>query len=317
VEQFAGMFLRGNPFLAITSLVGYQFARDERDVVEIAEKLGETRSPLTVDELLELLRDPRFNVRFETIISIARTRPDPRLTEALLQVLNGTELALSTIADWALGRIGDHQAREALYQGLDAPYHSIQAHSARALGALGDIEAIPLLMQRLERETDKGLQMAYASALGKLQAREATGALLALLDTFENEGARLELALSLARLVGNEGHFIYLVREAPADPGTVTSRAVSAFKKKIRRDPLSKTLEPALEVCANALARGELQKGAHLISDLIDHLPAEKFDPTSLMILRECAERLKVVEEARQLGYILLTLHTLEIGWQS
>lgn len=317
VEQFAGMFLRGNPFLAITSLVGYQFARDERDVVEIAERLGETRSPLTVDELLELLKDPRFNVRFETIISIARTRPDPRLTEALLQVLNGTELALSTIAAWALGRIGDWQAREALSQGLDAPYHSIRAHSARALGALGDTGAIPLLMERLERETDKGLQMAYASALGKLQAREATRALLDLLDTFENEGARLELALSLARLVGNEGHFIRMVREAPDDPGTITAQAASALKKKIRRDRLSESLEPAIEASASALARGELQTGAHLLSELIDQVPAEKFEPTSLAILQECGEKLKTVEAARQLDYILLALHTMEIAWQS
>jgi HEAT repeat protein len=300
----------------VSSLVGYQFAHDERDVVEIAERLGETRSPLTVDELLELLKDPRFNVRFETVISIARTRPDPRLTEALLQILNGTELALSTISAWALGRIGDHQAREALYQGLDSPYHSIRAHSARALGALEDAEAVPILLQRLNQEADKGLQMAYASALGKLQAREATGNLLTLLNTFENEGARLELALSLARLAGNEGHFIRLVREARADPGTVTARAVDALRKKLRKEHVNGTLEPALEVCIDTLARGELEKGAQALSELICQLPPERFNPTCLAILQDCAEKLKSVEASR-LEYTLLALHTIDVGWQS
>ena len=38
---------------------------------------------LTVEELLEGLRDPRFNVRFESIISIARMEPDLRLVEGL------------------------------------------------------------------------------------------------------------------------------------------------------------------------------------------------------------------------------------------
>jgi hypothetical protein len=214
-----------------------------------------------------------------------------------------------------LGRIGDRQAREALYRGLDAPYSSIQAHSARALGALGDTEAIPLLMQRLACETDKGLQMAYASALGKLKAREATGLLLDLLDTFENEGARLELALSLARLVGNEGGFIRLVREARADPGTVTARALTAFKKKTRKEAAGKHLEPALDRCAETLARGDLSEGARLLGDLSEQLPPEKFDETCLTILHDCADKLKIFE-ARRLEYILLTLHTMEIGWR-
>ena len=44
----------------------------------MTERLGVARSPLTVDELLLALHDPRFPVRFEAIVSIARRRPDPR-----------------------------------------------------------------------------------------------------------------------------------------------------------------------------------------------------------------------------------------------
>jgi hypothetical protein len=173
------------------------------------------------------------------------------------------------------------------------------------------------LLERLERETDKGLQMAYASALGKLQAKESTGTLLALLNSFENEGARLELALSVARLAGNEGHFIRLVREAPADPGTVTARAVDALKKKIRRDiGGNEALEAAMDACAEALARNEMEKGAEALSELIVQLPPERFDATGLAILQDCAQKLKSAEVQR-LEYILLALHTIEVGWQS
>jgi len=315
VEEFAGLFLRGNPLLAMTSLVEYHFAKDERSVVQVTERLGQTRSPLTVDELLEALADPRFNVRFEAIISIARTRPDPRLTEALIGILNGTELALSVVAAWALGRVGDLTAIHALRDGLDSPYHSIQAHCVRALGTLEDKEIAPVLLQRLAAETDKGLQMAYASSLGKMGIDEATVPLLALLHDTQNEGARLELALSLARLVGDEGHFIELVRQSRADFATTTAQAVSALKKKLGKEASANELLSIITRCADTLARDDQAQGATLLKQLIQTRPQIKFDDTAHLILQECARRLADFKIDRP-EYLLLALHVLEIGWE-
>ena len=39
--------------------------------------------------------------------------------------------------------MGDERALEALREGLNAPYRSVQAHCARALGTLGAIETFP------------------------------------------------------------------------------------------------------------------------------------------------------------------------------
>ena len=83
VGQFAGMFFRGNLLLAMESLISFQFAHDERSIVYSTERLGYSRSPLTVEELLEALSDPRFYVRFEAIVSIARRNPDDRFINAL------------------------------------------------------------------------------------------------------------------------------------------------------------------------------------------------------------------------------------------
>src|SRR5690606_11796686 len=133
------------------------------------ERLGQAHSLLTIDELLESLQDPRFFVRFETVVSIARSDPpDPRYVNALTQILEGTELSLTVLAAWALGRIGDIEAREALRKGLNSEYRSIRAHCARALGSLSDTTIVPELLERLEYESDTGLQMAYASALGSM-----------------------------------------------------------------------------------------------------------------------------------------------------
>ena len=38
----------------------------------MAERLGRAKSPLALDELINTLEDPRFNVRLEAIVSLAR-----------------------------------------------------------------------------------------------------------------------------------------------------------------------------------------------------------------------------------------------------
>lgn len=199
---------------------------------------------------------------------------------------------------------------------LTPPYHSIQAHSARALGALGDTEIVPNLIARLEPETDKGLQMAYASALGKLGATQAVDLLLALFDKTTNAGARLELALCLARLVGNEHHFIHLVRRLREDLGTAAAQAVLNFKKKIdRNSTVANELDPLLSQCAEAFAREDFAPAlAHL--ETVTRLVADHhYKEAAGKILNHSAAHLVEVG-VEHIGYLLVTLHTLDVGWQ-
>ncbi len=314
VGEFAAMFFRGNPFMAMESLIRYYRAKDERAAVSMTERLGRTQSPLTVDELLEALSDPRFYVRFEAIVSIARRGPDPRLMEALIEVLNGDEPALSTVSAWALGRIGDERALQPLREGLGARYRSVQAHCARSLGTLGDIDSAPMLLERLEDEMDTGLQIAYASALGNLGAEEAVPKLLSLLRSKKNEGLRQELALSLARIAGDEHHFIQLLRHARTEFGTVTSQAVAAVKKTMIEFKIdSCDLLTEMDACADALARDDLERGVELLSKVIGCLPEAEFEKIPTAILHECAERLDEYGTER-VEYALLALHTMDVG---
>jgi MFS family permease len=313
MSEFAGIFLRGNPFLAMSSMIRYHLARDEHSAVLMTERLGQAKSPLTVDELLEALEDPRFNVRFEAIIAISRMPPDPRLIEALVTILEGSELALTVIAAWALGRMGDERALDPLRRSLDSDYRSVRAHSARALGALRDREMISQLLARLETETDKGLQMAYASALGNLHAQEAVAPLLALLAETDNRGARLEVALSLARIVGDEHHFIQLLRQVRADPGTALSQAVAAIRKRQEKGAGGSDVDQALTVCEGCLARGEVAEGSRLLAAALRQIPPERLDATGALILAACAEQIEQ-QGAESLDYVLLALHTLQSG---
>lgn len=313
VSEFAGMFTQGNPIFALERMVRYYRARDERAAVVLTEKMGQAKSPLTVDELLEALADPRFNVRLEATISIARMKPHPRLTEALVHVLTGTELALSAMAAWALGRMGDEHAIPALREELDSPYKSIQGQSARALGTLGDREVIPLLHERLKKETDKGLIMAYAAALGNLRATEAIETLFENMRKFENEGARMELALSLARMLGEEHHFIRLLRQVRADAGTAAAQEIMQLRNRLLRS-VSQETRALLSTCSESFAREALDEGIAAIIQMIRAMPPSAYyDELALRLLRPCADGLETYG-AKRLEYLIVALHVLHVG---
>ena len=308
VGAFAGMFVRGNPIMAFESMIRYYRARDERAAVAITERLGVSHSPLTVDELLLALNDPRFNVRFEAIISIARATPDPRYVEALAEILSGTELSLTVVAAWALGRIGDEKAVAALQNGLNSEYRSIRAHCARALGTLGDTSIAPLLLDRLETEPDKGLQMAYASALGSLKSKDAADPLLGLLAGFENPGARMEIALSLGRIVGEDKEFVRLLRQYRNDPGTSMAQALTRMKRGMGSEESTPIFDESIALLAN----NKLDEGVQAFAKLIDYLPPDHLGITSVHILDDCMRHL-AAEGAAHPEYLILALHMLDM----
>lgn len=311
VTRFAGLFLRGNPFLAMQSMIRFHMARDEHATVLMTERLGESKSPLTVDELLASLADPRFHVRFEALVSIARLGPDERLIAALAEILHGPEPALSVLAAWGLGRMADERVAGPLRQALNSTYRSVQAHSSRALGALGDTTVIPILRHRLVYESDYGLRVAYASALGQLAVTEATPEIIALLRESEDEASRMELALALARIVGDEHGFIKLWRQSRLELGTATAQAVTALKKKLERlYPAGTALLAAAGECANCLAHEDLPAGLARLLDLIHALPDRDNIDSHRLILAEAVRQLEQGRGQRE-EYLLLAIHTL------
>lgn len=309
---FAGIFLRGNPFLALESVVRFHLAKDEDAAVRMTERLGTSKSPLTVEELLEALEDPRFNVRFEAVIAVARHGPDQRLMEALVEVLNGPEPALSSVAAWALGRMNDSRAIEPLRQAMQgSKYRSVQAHSIRALGVLTDRDSIPFFLTHIADEQDVGLQLAYSSTLGRLQVVEATDRLLELLVASPSRSSRREMTLDLARIVGNEGDFVALWRQCESEAGTALAQAVLALRKRLDRgESDSSAASSALDRCAQTLARQELEAGVAELAVAITLLPVDGWPAHVTAMLAESARRTQQFGVQR-MEYPILALHTL------
>jgi MFS transporter, NNP family, nitrate/nitrite transporter len=312
--QFAGIFLRGNPVLAMGSMIRFYRAKDEEDAVAITDRMGEIRSRLTVDELLDALADPRFNVRFEAILAIARMPADPRLTEALVQVLQSKSPALSVVAAWAIGRMGAKDAVLPLRTALDSRYRSVQGYSARALATLGDKESAPELLARLAHEADAGLGLAYASALGKLGVNEALPTLLERLAACDDEAMSAELALAVARILGDERGYIQLARAMRSQPGTTYSQTIAHARRHMTRlhrrgEAISAGLQPIEE----DFAHEELDLAAYALGEWMAHAPAAWYSAAGDEVLREVARQLQTFGYKRP-EYLLLGLHTLTAG---
>lgn len=310
--QFVGLFLRGNPVSAVTSMIAHSRARGEMARMRTTESLADSRSPLTVDQLLLALDDPSYNVRFEAIAAIARTRPDDRLTDALIAVLLGPEADLSVSAALALGRIGDLRAVEPLRQSLLSEFPMLAARSARSLGLLGDQQVASLLLARFRDELNLGMRVAYASALGALRVEAALLEMLVFFRQVQGPRQRWELTLAVAQMVGSHADFVHLWRQWRAEPQATLSEALSAIARRCSSDANAATAVRDLEAASVAAAE---EDWAHLSQYLIARINQPPFVTSSqspaFIILNECRGRLS--QSTQRDEYILLTIYILDI----
>jgi HEAT repeat protein len=239
---------------------------------------------------------------------------DPRLTDALVQVLQSKSPALSVVAAWALGKMGAKDAVLPLRAALDSSYRSVQGYSARALGTLGDVEAIPGLLARLDAEQDDGLRLAYASALGKLGVGEALPTLLARLAECDDESMSAELALAVARIVGDERHYIQLARAMRSQPGTTYAQTIGSARRQLTRlHRRGEAITSGLQVVEEMFAHEKLDEASRALGEWMAHAPAGWYRTAGDEVMKHVARQLQEQGYARP-EYVLLGLHTLTAG---
>ena len=310
-RRLAGMFLRGNPIRALESMVQYNFSASEDTRIAITERMGDAGNPLSTYELIEVLNDPSFNVRYEAIHSIGRMPPEPELVDALLIALDEGKSELSFVITRSLGRLGDPRAIEPLRRLLFCGYHLLEANAARALGMLGDNESIPHFLDKLNYESNPVLKIAYISALGHLRANQAIDQIFTVLRQTDNETHRAEIGLALARLAGDEKYYMQHWHSLRANPATITAQALLAMQKQAvstKQDTMARQIES----CAAKFAQGESNPGASQLQEITLHLSQTWPNTPQAQILAQCAAGLAEFGESR-LEIILLSLHTINI----
>lgn len=311
-RRFAGLFLRGNPVRAFNSLVQYNISGTEMTRLLMTERMGDARSPLNTNELIDALNDPSFNVRYQAIASIGRMPPEPELVGALLEVLNEGKSELSFIVIRSLGRLGDPRAIAPLRKLLFSGYHLLEANSARALAMLGDTDSIPYFLEKFRSESNEVLRIAYVSALGKLGSTEAIAEVFALLRQTRIEVQRGEIGLALARIAGDERYYMQHWRSLRSNPNTATAQAILALQKSANRPETARFAELAGQSAEN-FAQGDSTRGVSLLKEMICETPLPESDQALKQILDECTNSLDTFGDTR-IEFILLSLHTLNIA---
>jgi len=315
LTYFASMFITGDPIGAVRAIIGYQFAGYETRRVSLIEKLGQTRSPFNVEELVAALDDPSFNVRYEAVISIARTRRDPRLTAAMVELLDEADQDLRPTVAWALGRMGDHGAAPALRGLLDSPYQLLTAQAARALAMLGDSGSSDRILDLFRAEPDPALRTAYASALGGLGRDDVIDELLAFLHDTPSDASRREVSLAIATLLGKDEQALRLWRRAHDHPGDTLGGVMLGLQRRWRQSPNHRELQSLAGRCARAFGHENLPEAIELLCELVRQLDFARLKPGSAAVVRESAARLQQYGPQRR-EYAALLVHALHVGPQ-
>jgi len=199
VTDFFSIF-RYNP---VRSLMGSRFLYDEDEThrVDLARSLGDSPSPLNLNLLGELLRDPSFEVKQEAIRSLSRSRSTYAGT-ILLDILKDTQRrGLWDLAAWALGEIHYTEAVPALIDCLQPELPGrIRSSAARALGKIGDLRAVDPILNAMHQEREQLYVIAsYAWALLFLDADKRADIAFECILRLRDREERYELLSILSR----------------------------------------------------------------------------------------------------------------------
>jgi hypothetical protein len=314
VRRFAGLFFQGNPFLAAEAILRHSTALEEETRISATEMMGRVKSPLYVEELIQSLYDPSYNVRHEAIVAIAHMSPQDRLVDALVEVLHGKHPDLAVTAAWALGRLGPTHALEPLRAALYSSYPMVAAAAARTLGHLRDRESQAVILERFRTLDPKTpLRTAYAAALGVLRCREATPDLLAYLG--EQEGLAEEVTLALARIIGGERRFIRVWRQTRPDLSAGVARTISGWRGKVKRlKPPRPEIALPVELAFRFFLEGDTAEGIRELRRLMVHIMYEPLPDPLPLILARCS---RMLEEGTgpQEEALLLALHGTSVAF--
>jgi len=306
--EFVSFFFQGNPLLAFSSIVRYHLSEDEGRRMEFTRRMGDAKSRFTVEELLQAVDDPNFNVRYEAVVSMARMPPDRKLINALAMAVRSREPGVSEAACWALGRLGDARGLPVLREMLQCEYALLRSQCARALAKLNDMESTPEIIRAFQQERNDNIRVGYAAALGRMRRKEALPDIVALLRGLADDRLRGDTALAVARIIGGEHHFVRLWKRGRADFETTCAEELLELEAKTAHSAaITDECRRIIGECARHFEQRNKAAGAENIRAMINLLPKDDIDPLIAGLLRECDEQLRA-HGAERGDYIILAL---------
>jgi MFS family permease len=191
------------------------FHTDERVRVDLARWLGHSENPLAIDSLIELTRDPSYDVKVESIRSLGLSH-STEAGEVLLDIIkDGKKQHLVDHVAWALGELRYVEAIPQLVERLSPEFpFRIRAMAARALGRMGDPSTIEPIAETLR---DPGIiphiRSSCVKALISLNAHEKAELVFESFDLLDNRYESFELMAAFSEWM--DASTEWLLRKKP------------------------------------------------------------------------------------------------------
>lgn len=154
---------------------------------------------LASDEIIKALHDPAPSVRREAASALAKLGDDPKACEALLHQLEDHPDLVEEETVEAIGEIGGAEAVPLLARYLQSPRSQVRRAAAKAMGRIGSHDAVEALVTGASAADDVELRRASLQALRMIGAVEASDAIVAALSDSHPSG-RIAAAEAVSEL---------------------------------------------------------------------------------------------------------------------
>lgn len=305
------------PLAALFHLIRLKVARQAATRARAEQRLGELRSPLAVEELIEGLDDPSPEVRRQAARALGQIG-DGRAVEALLGHLQRENEDLLPDLIEALGQIRDERALRPLVEILrDATQdRTTRRQAATALAEFDTPEVHLALLERLAYDDPPGLLAAVADSLGKLREWRAVELVYALLHSERTQAVRGQLANALARFAGDEAFLYTLLKAGEMEREVAVDRLLRGLRRRCERRWGLEKQGWLLQVALESYQRADWQAAGQALARLGNELararpeafqkPEETVRLTLLQLVEEAAQERPLSQEE-----VLLALVTV------
>lgn len=228
---------RGNLLGYLYSALSFRWSWDETNRARAMRKMGQSRSPMALEQLIQALDDANPEVRRQAAQGLGEAKATQAI-DHLIEELQDEESDIRTDAIEALGKIGDHTVIDHLIEALDDNDTRIQISAIRALAEMGSDEARELLFWKFADTFDRTTFPTLADVLGAKRDMRMVRPTLERLQHFRSPAIRLQLLNSVCRALGARRQFYQLVSQDNLERAESLEDILHDTQRAIRRAQL-------------------------------------------------------------------------------
>jgi MFS family permease len=213
-RELLGQVGRGNLVGYLYNALVFDWARNDDNRARAIRKMGRSRSPMALDQLIQALNDANPDVRRQAAQGLGEARAAEAI-DPLLGELRDRESDIRGEAAEALGKIGDPNVIDPLIEALDDNDTRVQMSAIRALSDIGGHEARELLFWKFADQFDRATFPTLADVLGAKRDLRMVNPTLTRMAHFRSPAIRLQLLNAVCRALGARRSFYQIVSQDP------------------------------------------------------------------------------------------------------